>query len=96
MGGLGSRLVAESDEETSLHAALIRDNPGVFVPQMQDRIPTSVDMLESDSPVLQAMERLRFNPRVTLHSIIGTGRPMLGSGPADGVVAVTSANIQAW
>ena len=91
VGRVGSRLITEPAEESASLATLVRNNPGVFAPQVRERTPTSVDMLESDDLVLRAMERLPINPRVTLHSIIGTGRPMLGSGPADGVVAVSSA-----
>ena len=63
----------------------------MFIPEVEDRIPTSVDVLADDNPLLQAMEYLPLSPRVQLHSIIGTGRWMVVGGPADGVVPVESA-----
>ena len=48
-------------------------------------------MLQPGNPLLEAVEFLPVSERVRLHSIIGTGRPMLTSGAADGVVPVSSA-----
>jgi hypothetical protein len=66
-------------------------NPGVFAPWISRRIPTSVDMLEPDNPLLNAMERLPIAPCVQLHSIIGVAKNGCISGPGDGVVTLTSA-----
>jgi hypothetical protein len=70
---------------------LIRDNPGAFAPYIRSRVPTSIDLLEPDNPLLQAIRRLPVSPQVRLHSVIGTGgRHHLGP-PSDGVVPVESA-----
>jgi hypothetical protein len=74
-----------------MHAQLMRDNPGVFSAEVQRRIPTSIDLLDPDSPLLGAVLELPVARGVHLHSIIGTGRRMVLEGPADGVVAVGSA-----
>lgn len=75
------------------HAQLANDNPGVFAPALGRRIPTSIDMLNPDNPVLQAINRLPTNPCVTFHTVFGYGygfcNPLEGQG--DGVVSVDSA-----
>ncbi|NQT37504.1 MAG: alpha/beta fold hydrolase [Planctomycetes bacterium] len=91
LGRLASRMVKEPQDRTADLQQLLRNNPGVFARQLHRRIPTSVDMLEPDNPMLEAIRRLPVSSEVTLHSIIGTGRRMLVGGPADGVVPVSSA-----
>jgi pimeloyl-ACP methyl ester carboxylesterase len=87
-GRLASRLVELPPEEASEHQQLIAENPGVFADFVQTRLPTSVDLLEPSSPVLQAMREMRLGCRVRLHNIIGIHNPI---GPSDGVVPVASA-----
>ena len=91
VGRAAVALVEEPEERVQQHEQLIRGNPGVFIPEVEDRIPTSVDLLATDHPLLQAIEYLPFLPGVQLHSVIGTGRWMAAAGPADGVVPVESA-----
>jgi len=91
IGRLGSILIEEPAEQKNAHRKLLSDNPGVFSNEFSNRVPTSVDLLEPDSPMLQAMDRLPLEPSVKLHSIIGHGRWMLGNGDSDGVVPVSSA-----
>ena len=91
IGRLGSILIEEPAEQKKVHRKLLSDNPGVFSDEFSDRVPTSVDLLEPDSPMLRAMDRLPLEPSVKLHSIIGHGRWMLGNGDSDGVVPVSSA-----
>ena len=91
IGRLGSILIEEPDQQKQAHRKLMSDNPGVFSDEFSNRVPTSVDLLEPNSPLLQAMDRLPLEPNVQLHSIIGHGRWMLGNGDSDGVVPVSSA-----
>lgn len=91
IGRLGSLLIQEPPEQKEAHRRLILDNPAVFSDEFSDRVPTSVDLLEPKSPLLQAMDQLPLEPGVKFHSIIGHGRWMLGNGDSDGVVPVTSA-----
>ena len=88
IGRLASRLVEIDAEDATQHQQLIAQNPGVFADFVQTRLPTSVDLLESSSPVLQAMRELRFGGGVKLHNIVGVHSPI---GPSDGVVSVHSA-----
>jgi pimeloyl-ACP methyl ester carboxylesterase len=89
-GRIGSMLVNEPEEDSRRLRQLQRDNEGSLT-ALARRLPTSVDMLQPDMPALEAIQTLPVSRQVRLHSIIGTGRPMLLSGPADGVVPVESA-----
>ena len=90
VGRITSSLVNEPEARKAEHQCLIENNPGVFSQEVQNRIPTSIDMLEPKSCVLQAVERLPIAPDVTLHSIIGDNGQLMGK-PTDGVVPVDSA-----
>ena len=92
VGKLASRMVKYSPQLSAKHQQLIKDNPGVFAPVMQRRIPTSIDLMEPDDPLLLGMQRLHVNPCVRMHSIIGTGGCRLSTlGESDGIVPVSSA-----
>ena len=91
IGRVGSSLVNLGQLRKTEHDLLVENNPDTFSRQLSRRIPTSVDMLEPSNEILQSIQRLPWNPATQLHSIIGTGRPMLLEGPADGIVPVTSA-----
>ncbi|MEM8678885.1 MAG: hypothetical protein AAGF97_05940 [Planctomycetota bacterium] len=88
---IGSNLVRMSSDRTELLKKLIKENPGVFHNSLKKGLPSSVDLLRKDSPLLGGMYDLPVSPRVNLHTIIGTGRPFLDGTPADGVVPVASA-----
>jgi hypothetical protein len=87
----GSGLVEQSAERQLEYQQLLDCNPGVFSPEVQRRIPTSVDLLRPDSPMLKAVQMLCAGPHVQLHSIIGTGGCPLCLGIGDGTVATSSA-----
>ena len=91
IGQVGSCLVSPEDEAKARHRQLMADNPGVFSGEMRRRIPTSIDLLESRSKILQALYHLPVNPHVTMHSIIGNGRYSIHEGKGDGVIGVPSA-----
>ena len=55
--------------------------------------PTSIDLLEPHSEILQATDRLPYRQGVPLHSIIGNDRWTCEQGRSDGVVAVSSAQL---
>ena len=92
IGRVGSLLIKEATDLRSEHDRLIADNPGVFSEEFSRRVPTSIDMLEPKSDLLQAIHCLPINTRVRIDSIVGNGRWMPGNGDSDGVVPVTSAN----
>lgn len=91
IGRLGSSLVEEPREERTQYRQLVQANPGVLSPELRRRIPTSIDLLEPDNPLLNAMLYLPSRPGVIFHSIIGEGYWMPGQGSSDTVVPVSSA-----
>lgn len=90
IGRFGASLVRSGGREADQYADFVANNPCLIVPEYVDRLPTSIDLLEPDSPLLLALQQLRIRPDVCLHSIIGTGGCCLHA-PSDGVVNVTSA-----
>jgi pimeloyl-ACP methyl ester carboxylesterase len=92
VGRLGSGLIAESDHYTKLLGLLIKENPNAFPPRFK-RLPTSIETLDPNSPVLQAFLQMSRNPDARVHSIIGSLRPDNVTQTTDGVVAYKSAHI---
>jgi pimeloyl-ACP methyl ester carboxylesterase len=93
IGRIGSYLVRIPDEDKREYDVFLAANPGVVHEFAAKRIPTSVDMLEPDNPILRAMACLPKSPCVVTHSIVGTGGCSLFCEPSDGVVPVASARI---
>ncbi|TWT84404.1 Alpha/beta hydrolase family protein [Planctomycetes bacterium CA13] len=91
IGRLGSALVMTPDERESRFKEFVRSNPDVFTGDLANRLPSSIDLLRPDNPLLLAAYKLRVNSEVGLHTIIGTGREFSDGTPSDGVVAVQSA-----
>ena len=92
-GRAGSMLVKPSAAIEQRHAQLLEDNPGVWNPELVRRLPTSIDMLEPDSTILNATLALPFRPGVALHTIAGDIRTNLRDGPTDGIVPLSSARL---
>ncbi|MFV2065764.1 MAG: esterase/lipase family protein [Pirellulales bacterium] len=93
VGLAASTMVSFSQQDDARHQKLVRDNAGVFVPEVQDSMPTSIDLLKRDHPILVALRKMPFRPGITLHSIVGTGHRMLVGGRGDGVVPACSARL---
>ena len=93
VGRLSSALVQEPPERVARHAQLVDDNPGLFRDEMRRKIPNSVDLLEPNSPILQATERLPYRYGVALNTVLGDDRWTLTQGRSDGVVSVSSARL---
>lgn len=91
VGRFASSLVRGDEARNAMHARLIADNPGVFAPAVERRLPTSVDMLEPSNPLLVAIRGLPVVPEVRVHSVIGTGGMFSAVEPSDGVVPAASA-----
>lgn len=91
VGNVATLLVREPPQEDQAHQRLLEQNPGVFADIVQKRLPTSIDLLKPQSPLLDAMREMRIGEGVELHTIMGvTLHPSL-RGPSDGVVPVASA-----
>ena len=91
IGRLGSYLVRIPGADEKEYAAFLAANPGVIHRFASRRIPTSVDMLEPDNPILRGLASLPVAEGVATHSIIGTGGCRLCCERSDGVVPVSSA-----
>ncbi len=93
VGRVGSNLITEPDQVGQLLARLIKDNPDAFDRRTFRRMPTSIETLDTDSPVLLGLLGMTPGPDVTFHSIVGASRPGPLAGTTDGVVSYRSAHI---
>ncbi len=93
IGRLGSALVKPSAKSEATHSQLVCDNPDLFTEELQNRFPTSVDLLEPESPLLAATRAMPYSPTVALHSVVGYGQFTWKGEPSDGVVPVPSARL---
>jgi hypothetical protein len=93
IGRVGSGLIAEPDEISDLLSRLVKDNPDAF-PRSFQRMPTSIETLNTDSKVLLALLAMQPNPAVRFHSVIGSLKPGGVETTTDGVVPYRSAHIE--
>lgn len=91
VGTCASRLVNMPEQARRDHALVVNRNPGVFSDEFQDRVPTSIDMLNPHSRLLEAIEYLPTAEHVCLHSILGNSCYTILQGRSDGIVPVSSA-----
>lgn len=91
IGRLASNLVTPFGKEEPLYQQLMRQNSDVFFEYLQKSPPTSIDLLEPDNPLLDALAKMPYGRCVRRHTLIGTGGGRLGGEPSDGVVPVSSA-----
>ncbi len=91
VGRLASLTVRTPPEAQAVHDEAVRLNPGAFRPDFERKVPTTIDLLEPSSLLLQALENQRPACWVTVHSIVGDGHHSLTGGRDDCVVAVESA-----
>lgn len=91
VGRISSALVEERPERQAQYDQIVRDNPGIFREELSRHIPTSIDLLEPDSQILQATQTLPYRYGVRIHSVVGDETWSLGEGPSDGIVPVSSA-----
>ena len=93
VGRISSALVEDPPQWRARHEQLLRDNPGAFRREISEGIPTSVDLLEPDSQILEATTRICFRPDVHLHTILGDWEWANTAEPSDGIVPVASARL---
>ena len=92
VGKVASKMVKYSPDQTTIHRALIENNPDIFSPTMQRRSPTSIDLMNPDNELLQAIQKLPLAPWVQSYAIAGTGGSFCSRmGSSDGVVTIHSA-----
>lgn len=91
---VGTRLIRLPDPLRAAHTRLLAKNPSrFFTPEFREGLPTSIEELQWDSPLLVSLSGLTHSPALKMHSIIAV-RP--GSPPdhrTDGLVRFESAHI---
>jgi pimeloyl-ACP methyl ester carboxylesterase len=92
-GRISSAIIEERPVWDERHDQLVRDNPCAFREEVRQKIPTSVDLLEPESLILQATQQLPYRQGVALNSIVGDWRCANTLEPSDGVVTVSSAQL---
>ena len=96
MGRVSSNLISEPDSIHKLLYQLVKDNPDAFDSRRFRRFPTSIETLDTDSPILTALVSMQPPPpphAVKFHSIIGSLHPTGVDKTTDGVVPYRSAHI---
>jgi hypothetical protein len=93
VGRVGAGLINDPDYIHKLLYQLVKDNPDAFDRRRFRRFPTSIETLDTNSPILMALLAMKPAPGVTLHSIIGSLRPGPRDQTTDGVVPYRSAHL---
>ena len=94
LGRLGSRLVRLPDPLRASHERLLaRNGPEFFTELFRKGLPTSIDELEWQSPILLRLDELGLAPTIKAHSIIADRRDPPGPGGSDGLVPYESAHL---
>jgi len=95
---LGQRLITLPKMFDVAEQSLLKDNPNYFLKPNLFDVPTSIDSLAPDSPILETMLASQHAPWVTYHNIVGVvpnegifGRVAQGT---DGVVSDGSAHVE--
>ncbi len=86
--------ISEPDDIHKLLAQLVRDNPDAFNARKFRRMPTSIETLDPNSEVLQALLTMKPREDVIFHSIIGSLNPDGVRRTTDGVVPYQSAFLE--
>jgi pimeloyl-ACP methyl ester carboxylesterase len=91
---LGSRLVRLPDPLRATYGRLMaRNGSEFFTEHFRKGLPTSVDELEWQSPILMGLYELGLPPTIKAHSIIADRREPPRAGGSDGLVPYASAHL---
>jgi pimeloyl-ACP methyl ester carboxylesterase len=94
LGHLGSRLVRLPDPLRASYSRLMdRNGPDFFTERFRKGIPTSIDELEWQSPILMGLAELGLTPTIRAHSIIADLHDPPQAGGSDGLVPYDSAHL---
>lgn len=95
IGRLTDRLIRLPGQLRSTYRVILAQNaPDFFTPAVRAGLPSSIDELKSDSPLLMTLSSLPVRPGVPLHSIIGNKDHALPVGfSTDGVVPYVSSHL---
>ena len=91
LGKIASLTVERPPELTAIHDQLVAENPGVLRPEFEEALPTTIQLLAPNSPLLEALYHLRPPCWVTIHNIIGVAHHTLRGERTDCVVSESSA-----
>jgi hypothetical protein len=93
VGRIASLTVRQPPESQAIHEEVMAANPDAFRQWYARRLPTTIDALEPDSPMITTLRELRVPCWVTTHSVIGVAPQSLATCPGDCVVAAQSARL---
>ncbi len=93
IGRVGTNLISDPDQISDLLSKLIKDNPDAFDRRQFRRMPTSIETLDTDHPILLGLHAMEPNPGVAFHSLIGAKYAGPVASTTDGVVAYRSSHI---
>lgn len=93
VGRMATRVVQRPSDSKEAVAQIARDNPGALKPILLGRLPSSIDMMKDDNPLLPVLHELNVSPGVTLHTIAGHGMHPPERGKGDLVVPLESAHL---
>jgi hypothetical protein len=96
VGRVGTSLISDSDHIHQLLYQLVKGNPDAFDSRRFRRLPTSIETLVPNSPILKALENMQPPPpphAINFHSIIGSLKPTGIDKTTDGVVPYSSAHL---
>ena len=91
---LGSRLIRLPDPLRASHERLLaRNDPDFFGERFRKGLPTSIDELEWQSPILMCLSELGLATTIKAHSIIADRRDPPRPGGSDGLVPYESSHL---
>ena len=91
---IGTRLVFLPDALRAAHHRLVAENPPDFFREpFRKGLPSSIDELEWDSPILTGLSELAHPPALKVHSIIAVRPDSPAGHRTDGVVSYESAHV---
>ncbi len=93
IGRVGTSLISDPDNIHKLLYRLAKDNDGAFDTRRFRRFPTSIETLETNSPILMAIDAMEPSRQVSFHSIIGSYTATGIEQSTDGVVPYRSAHL---
>jgi hypothetical protein len=88
---LASLTVQRPPELTAIHHMLVAANPGAFRPEFEQNLPTTVQLLRPNSPLLKVAFELQPPCWVSLHSVVGVVHHSVTGERTDCVVPESSA-----
>ena len=93
LGRVASLTVQQPPQAKAIHDEVVDANPDAFRSDYAQRLPTTVDILEPNAHLLNALRNLRIPCWVTTHTVIGTGHKSLAGDYGDCIVSASSARL---